>query len=99
MHYLEACIESFVKIQDCTLRLEIIVVDDKSTDETGDCDAALAIKESGIQPDPWLLLCPSCGTSVGSNIDKVSATPIVRRWESEAVQKILLGKIIGKILR
>jgi hypothetical protein len=43
---------------------------------------ALAIQESGLQPDQWLLLCPSCGTKVGPDIDNVSAAPIVRRWES-----------------
>jgi len=40
------------------------------------------IRESGVQPDKWLLLCSSCGLSVGPDIAGVTAAPIIRRWES-----------------
>jgi hypothetical protein len=40
------------------------------------------VKESGVQPDKWLLRCPKCGASVGPDISSISAGPLIRRWES-----------------
>jgi hypothetical protein len=40
------------------------------------------IRELGVQPNKWLLLCPSCGNSVGPDIASLSATPLLMRWAS-----------------
>lgn len=40
------------------------------------------IKESGVQPDKWLLLCPTCGASVGPDIASISPGPLISHWQS-----------------
>jgi curved DNA-binding protein CbpA len=42
----------------------------------------LAIQETGVQPEFWRFVCPSCGASVGPDLSLVSAVPIVEKWLS-----------------
>ena len=44
--------------------------------------ASSVIRESGVQPDKWLLVCPFCGASVGPDIADMAGEPLIRRWES-----------------
>ncbi len=44
--------------------------------------ASSAIRESGVQPDRWLLVCPFCGASVGPDIACMTDEQLIRRWES-----------------
>ena len=54
----------------------------KPDSTNGSMLAASVIREFGVQPEKWLLLCPFCGCSVGPDIAQVRAEPIVRQWES-----------------
>jgi len=40
------------------------------------------IREQGVQPDQWLLVCPLCGASVGPDLGVVSHDAVVARWEA-----------------
>jgi len=40
-----------------------------------------AIRELGVQPDKWLLVCPFCGASVGPDVACMTGEPLKRRWE------------------
>jgi len=68
-------------------RLSLVCYGDKcSAPKPGSCSSGMApasvIKESGVQPDKWLLLCPECGASVGPDISSISVGPLIRHWES-----------------
>jgi hypothetical protein len=40
------------------------------------------IREFGVQPDKWLLICPRCGASAGPDIAAITSEPLIRRWRS-----------------
>lgn len=68
-------------------RLRLVCYGDKcDAAKPGSASNGLAttsvIKESGVQPDKWVLLCPKCGATVGPDIASMVAGPLVRRWES-----------------
>jgi hypothetical protein len=39
-----------------------------------------AVREEGIPPEDWRLLCPTCGSVAGVDLEPVSPNPIVKRW-------------------
>jgi hypothetical protein len=45
-------------------------------------DASSLVREHGVQPDHWLLICPLCGASVGPDLGVISRDAIVARWEA-----------------
>lgn len=44
--------------------------------------ARSVIRESGLHPDKWLLVCPYCGASVGPDITCMTGELLIHRWES-----------------
>ncbi len=40
------------------------------------------IREQGVQPDQWLLVCPLCGASVGPDLGPVTRDAVIARWEA-----------------
>lgn len=54
----------------------------KPGSSSGSIIASSAIRESGVQPDKWLLLCPLCGASVGPDVADMAAEPLMRQWQS-----------------
>src|ERR1041385_4691046 len=49
------------------------------TDSLGESSA---IRELGVQPDKWLLVCPLCGASAGPDVACMKGEPLIRRWKS-----------------
>jgi hypothetical protein len=39
------------------------------------------VSEFGLRPEQWRLSCPSCGGTIGPDLEPVSADKIIRRWE------------------
>jgi hypothetical protein len=54
----------------------------KPGSSSGSIQAASTIRESGVQPNNWLLLCPSCGASVGPDVADITVEPLIERWRS-----------------
>jgi hypothetical protein len=46
------------------------------------------IRESGVQPDDWLLACPFCSASVGPDLGCLSRDMLVTRWEAVGRPKL-----------
>jgi hypothetical protein len=44
--------------------------------------ASAVIRESGVQPDKWFLLCPFCSGTVGPDISGMAREPLIMRWQS-----------------
>jgi hypothetical protein len=40
------------------------------------------LKEHGVQPNQWLLVCPLCGASVGPDLGVITSDAIVTRWDA-----------------
>src|SRR5262249_47273354 len=39
-----------------------------------------AVREEGIRPEDWRLVCPTCGKVAGADLAPVRPEPIVKRW-------------------
>jgi hypothetical protein len=39
------------------------------------------VSEFGLRPEQWRLSCPSCGGTIGPDLEPVSANKIIRRWQ------------------
>jgi hypothetical protein len=40
------------------------------------------VHETGVHPEDWRLICPSCGGTAGPDLECVQAAPIITRWLS-----------------
>jgi hypothetical protein len=40
------------------------------------------IREYGVHPEQWALVCPSCGDKVGPDLGIIGVMPIINRWLS-----------------
>ena len=55
----------------------------KPGSSSGSLSPSSVIRESGVQPNDWLLLCPLCGASVGPDVAEVVVEPLLQQWHSK----------------
>lgn len=48
----------------------------------GGMPASSVVRESGVQPDQWLLLCPFCGATIGPDVADIVIEPLIQKWHS-----------------